>query len=88
MSGRMRLGFIRQNEMPAAIRAIDKAFLVHGQEYARMTERAIAAIAIELRRIDEEGFRWWAHDGKLPTRSAIVKGAKLPTAAHDYAHDN
>ena len=44
--------------MPPAIRAIDRALLCHRQKYARMTERAIAAVAVELFGVDGDGFGW------------------------------
>ena len=60
----MTCGFFsarRQHEMPAAIGAIDKALPGHGQEHARVAERSIAAIAVQLFGVDGNGFGGWEH---------------------------
>src|SRR5580698_4458987 len=48
MPSRARFTIGRQHKMPAAIRAIDEALLVHREIHARMTQRPIATVAIKL----------------------------------------
>ena len=51
-----RLGTLFEDEVAAAIRAVHRTLFPHIEENARVSQSAVAAVTMDLRRIDLDGF--------------------------------